>query len=129
MATGQAGSPEMLRRNQVVQMAAHATDVGTATASAGAATLNAYSGKITTEALTTAQDALYTLTITNDKVAAADLVFASVANGTNTQGTTVIKSITPAAGSLVIVVANKHATAEALNGTLKISFHVVKAIA
>ena len=112
-----------------VQATAQATTVGTGTATAGAVTLNAYSGKITTEALTTAQDALYTLTITNNKIAAADLVFASVANGTNAQGTTVIKSIAPAAGSVVIIVANKHATAEALNGTLKISFHVVKAIA
>jgi hypothetical protein len=99
----------------------------TAAATAGAATLSKYSGKITTEALTTAQDAAYTLTLTNTKIAAADIVLASVANGTNTQGTTVVTKVTPAAGSVVIIIHNKHATAQALNGTLVISFVVVKA--
>lgn len=111
-----------------VQYTTATIDAATATATAGAATLNALAGKVTTEALTTAQDAVYTLTITNSTVAAADLVFASVANGTNTQGTTVIKSVKPASSSIVIVIANKHATAEALNGTLVVSFHVVKVI-
>jgi len=95
---------------------------GTATASSGAATLHRRAGKITTEALTTTQNSLYTLTLTNNLIKAADLVFASVADGTNTQGTPMIETIKPAAGSVVIVLANKHATAEALNGTLVISF-------
>lgn len=98
------------------------TNGGTATATAGAATLNNRFGVITSEALTTAQDASYTLTITNSQIAATDMVFASVANGTNTQGTTVITKVTPAAGSLVIIVTNKHASAVALNGTLKIAY-------
>jgi hypothetical protein len=102
------------------------TGVGTATATAGAATLAAVAGKVTTESLTTAQNLFYTLTITNTEIAAADAVFASVANGTNTQGTPMIVRVTPAAGSLVIVVQNKHASAEALNGTLVISFFAVK---
>lgn len=97
-----------------------------AAATAGAATLSALAGKITSEALTTAQDALYTLTITDDLIAAADIVLVSVANGTNTQGTTVVKSVTPGAGSVVVVIANKHATAQALNGTIVVSFLVVK---
>lgn len=95
---------------------------GTATATAGAATLNNRFGKITTEALTTAQDAAYTLTITNSAIAATDMVFVSVANGTNTQGTTVVTKVTAAASSLVIIVHNKHASAQALNGTLVISY-------
>ena len=95
---------------------------GTATASSGAATLHRRAGKITTEGLTTTQNSLYTLTLTNNLIKAADLVFASVADGTNTQGTPMIETIKPAAGSVVIVLANKHATAEALNGTLVISF-------
>ena len=95
---------------------------GTATASAGAATLNNRFGVITSEALTTAQDASYTLTVTNSQIAATDMVFVSVANGTNSQGTTVVTKVTPAAGSLVIIVTNKHASAVALNGTLKIAF-------
>jgi hypothetical protein len=102
------------------------TASGTATATAGAATLNAGRGKITTEALTTAAAASYTLTLTNSAIAAADIVLVSVANGTNTQGITVVQSVTPAAGSVVILINNQHA-AQALNGTLVISFVVVKA--
>ena len=105
-----------------------ATEIGTATASAGAATLSDLCGLITTEALTTAQNGIYTLTITNTKVAAGDLVFAHVYNGTNTQGTPVISRITPGSSSIVIKVNNLHASAEALNGTLKIGFMVVKAL-
>lgn len=101
--------------------------IGTATAASGAATLNALVGKITTESLATAQAGIYTLTITNSKVAAGDVVFASVANGTNTQGTPIIGRVQPAAGSIVIQVINQHATAQALNGTLVVSFFAVDA--
>jgi hypothetical protein len=99
----------------------------TASATAGAATLSKYSGKITSEALTTAQNAIYTLTLTNTKIAAADIVLASVANGTNTQGTPMVGAVTAAAGSVVILIINKHATAQAFNGTIVVSFVVVKA--
>lgn len=95
---------------------------GTATATAGAATLANRFGKITTEALTTAQNGVYTLTITNTTITAADLVLASVANGTNTQGTPIITRVQPSAGSLVILVSNAHASAQALNGTLVVTF-------
>lgn len=95
---------------------------GTATATAGAATLDNRFGKITTEALTTAQNANYTLTITNASIRASDLVFASVANGTNTQGTPIIVRVTPANGSLEIIVRNAHDSVQALNGTLVVSF-------
>jgi hypothetical protein len=95
---------------------------GTATATAGAATLANRFGKITSEALTTAQNANYTLTITNSEIRASDIVFASVANGTNSQGTPIIVRVTPAAGSLVIIVRNAHDSAQALNGTLVVSF-------
>lgn len=98
------------------------TNSGTATAAAGAATLNNRFGVITSEALTTAQNGIYTLTITNSAIRASDLVFASVANGTNSQGSPVVTRIQPAAGSLVILVANLHASAVALNGTLLVSF-------
>lgn len=95
---------------------------GTATAAAGAATLNNRFGKITSESLTTAQDAIYTLTITNSAIRASDLVMASVANGTNTQGTPVVTRVQPADGSLVVLVSNLHASAQALNGTIVVSF-------
>lgn len=101
--------------------------LGAATATAGAATLNSTQGKVTSESLTTAQNAIYTLTITNSAVAASDIAMASVANGTNSAGTPMIGKVTPGASSLVIEVINKHATAVAFNGTVVVSFTVVKA--
>lgn len=101
--------------------------VGSGAETAGAITLSKTVGKITTAALTTAQNAEYTITVTNTLCAAADHVFCSVANGTNTQGTPIVKTVTPAAGSFVIVLKNIHHAAEALNGTLVVSFQIVKA--
>ena len=101
--------------------------VGTAVATAGAATLNAQTGKVTSESLTTAQNVNYTMTITNNQIAAADIVLASIANGTNTQGTPVLLRVTPGAGSVAIVIRNAHESAQALNGTLVVSFQVIKA--
>lgn len=95
----------------------------TAAATSGAATLNTVKGVITSEALTTAAAAVYTLTLTDSKIAAASVVMASLANGTNTQGIPVIEKVTPAAGSVVITVRNNHAS-QALNGTLKVAFAV-----
>lgn len=100
-------------------------ETGTATATAGAATLAKVAGKITSETLSTAAGATYTLTLTNTKIEATDLVFASVAYGTASAGTPAITRVTPAAGSVVIVVQNVHASA-ALNGTIVISFFTVK---
>lgn len=99
---------------------------GTASATTGAATLNKIKGKITSEALTTAAAADYTLTLTNSEIAAADLVLVSVANGTNTTEGLAVNRVQPAAGSAVIHIRNTHASA-ALNGTIVISFMVVKA--
>jgi hypothetical protein len=106
------------------------TEAGTQTATgngttAGAATLAALKGKVTTEALTTAAAAVYTLTLTNAQVVATDIVTASVANGTNTQGAPRIGRVTPGASSAVIEVVNDHA-ADAFNGTLVISFLVTE---
>jgi hypothetical protein len=101
------------------------TGTKTATAVAGAATLNKASGKITTEALTTAAGASYSLTLTNSAIAAADMVFASLANGSNSAGDPVIALVTPGAGFVTIIVNNRHASA-ALNGNLVISFASMK---
>lgn len=92
-----------------------------ATATAGAATLNKNAGTITSESLTTAAAGTYTLTITNSTILATDQVMASVQFGTSTTGQPDIYTVTPAAGSLVIVVGNSAASA-AFNGTIKISF-------
>lgn len=105
-----------------------ATDVGTGTASSAAVTINDLMGLITTESLTTAQNAVATVTLTNSKVAAGDLVFATLGNGTNTQGTPVLTSATVTASTVVFKISNMHASDQALNGTLKIGFMVVKAL-
>ena len=97
----------------------------TATATAGAATLSKSAGVITSEALSTAAGATYTLTLTNTVVATADQVLASVALGTATTGSPVITTVKEGAGSVVIVVQNVHASA-ALNGTIRIKFAVLK---
>ena len=100
-----------------------AITTGTATATAGAATLNTDQGIITSESLTTAAAAAYTLTLTDSKIAATDQIYASVANGTNTQGIPIVGRCTAGAGSATILVYNLHAS-QALNGTIKISFNV-----
>jgi len=99
--------------------------VKTGTAASNAITIQGENLMITTESLTTAQNALYTLTITNASIKATSMVFVTVGNGSNTQGTPMLTKVTPAAGSCVLLVANKHASAEAFNGTLKIGVMVV----
>lgn len=96
---------------------------GTATASAGAATLNANTGEVTTEALTTAAGANYTLTLTNNKITAGSLVLCNITQGSNTTVGSVLWTAVPGSGTIPIVVKNTHATV-ALNGTLKIRFFV-----
>lgn len=97
----------------------------TATAIAGAATLNKSAGVVTSEALTTAAGATYTLTLTDSKIAAADQVFASVNLGAGSGGTPCVASITPGAGQVIIVIQNIHASA-AFNAAIKIAFAVIK---
>lgn len=99
---------------------------GTATATAGAATLANKAGKVTSEALTTAAAAVYTLTITNSAVLAADICQASVAYGTASAGIPAISRVQPAAGSLVVTVQNI-AAAAALNGTIVVAFTCFRA--
>lgn len=98
----------------------------TATATAGAATLNQPSGKVTSEAITTAAGAVYTLTLTNSVIEAADQVYASVSLGAGTGGTAAVCQVKPAAGSCTIAVQNVHGSA-AFNAAIVISYFVVKA--
>jgi len=97
---------------------------GTATAVAGAATLSALRGVVTTEALTTAAAAEYTLTLTNTQIAAGDFVLATADAGAST-GTPGIGGCTVTAGQVVITVTNHHASV-AFNAAIKIGFLVVK---
>lgn len=98
---------------------------GTATAASGAATLNSFSGVVTSEALSTAAAGLYVLTLTNSKIEAGSVVLVSVALGTSTNGVPGVLSVKPSAGSVQIVVQNFH-TSNAFNGTIKVSFLVVQ---
>lgn len=102
-------------------------DTGTKTAAAtsGAATLAKGAGVITSEALTTAAGATYTLTLTDSTIAAADQVFASVQLGSATTGMPTVTTVTPGSGQVIVIVQNVHASA-ALNGTIKIAFAVFK---
>ena len=116
-------------QNQGLRSAVLIQENLTATASSNAATLNAAgSGIITTESLTTAAGSDYTLTLTNNMVAAADIVFATVQLGTSTVGNPFVQRVTPAAGSVVIIVRNgtNNDQSSTLNGTLKIGFLVIK---
>ncbi len=99
------------------------TDTGTATSTAGAATINYQCGIITTEALTTAAGATYTMTLTNSAISASSIVLVTVGKGTATTGEPVVQFVTPASGSCVILIRNV-AAAAALNGTIKIGFTV-----
>lgn len=96
---------------------------GTVTGSSGAATLNQSAGVITTESLTTAAGATFTETLTSSTVAATDICLASVT--TTGTGEPVITKVTPAAGSLVFVVRNNHASA-AFNAALKIAYACIR---
>lgn len=100
-------------------------DSGAVSAVAGAATLNNQGAMvITSEALTTAAGADYVLTLTSNSIAATDMIFASVANGTNTTEGMAINRVQPAAGSAIIRVRNTGAGA--WNGTIVISVLIVK---
>ena len=122
------------RQQQAVRIGVLEQLNNTGTASSGAVTMNAgsslnpmASGIVTSESLSTAQGSPYTLTITNTLIAAADIVVATVQNGTNTGGNPFIKTVTPAAGSVAIIVGNStENTPGSFNGTLKISFFVIK---
>lgn len=102
------------------------TGTKTATAVAGAVTLNKMSGVITTEVLTTAAGATYLLTLTNSDIAAADIVLASVNLGAGTGGVPCVTAVKSGAGSVTILIQNIHATA-AFNAAIVISFAVIKA--
>lgn len=107
------------------QIAAHAVGLmaNTATSTAGAATLSTKSGRVTTEALTTAPGATYTFTLTNTLITAAGPVpQVELIDGTNTGGAVQLTSIANGAGSSVFVFTNVGATA--FNGTMQLAFHV-----
>lgn len=100
-----------------------AVSPSTVTGAANAATCANAFCVVTTESVSTAAGATYTETVTATPVTAASLCFASVAAGGT--GTAAVAKVTPAAGSLVIIVQNIHASV-AFNAALVITYACFK---
>lgn len=98
-------------------------DVSTASATSGAATLNAGVGSVTSESITTAAASTYTLTLKNSKITAKSVVLASAQLGSATTGVPLVETVTATAGQVVIVILNNSGSA-AFNGTIEINFAV-----
>lgn len=96
-----------------------------AAATSGAATLSLPQGVITSEALTTAAGAAYTLTLTNTLITTDSYVSVEVDNGTNTTAGLAKGIVTPGSGTATILVWNRHASV-ALNGTIKIRYAIIQ---
>lgn len=95
------------------------------TAASGAVTVTTTKSTITTDKLTLTAGQTYTLTITDSSATATSRFYPTLRNGTNTtqvplselQSAAYIVSVTPASGSVVVVIGNVNATT-ALNGTV-----------
>lgn len=90
-------------------------------------TCDAYTGVITTFSQTAAAGAEVEFTVTNAKVAATDVIVASIKTHTSA-GTFACSIAAVAAGSFVLRLTNLHAST-AGNGVLIINFVVIKAAA
>ena len=99
-------------------------DRGTATSTAGAATINHQAGVVTTESLTTASGAAYAFTLTNSRIASTSIVLCQLLGGTNTKHGLSFTAV-PGAGSAAISILNNDISAAALNGTLIFGFEVI----
>lgn len=98
--------------------------LGTATGS-NTPTINNGAGIITTAALATAAGGTQAITLTNNRIAAGDQVFASMDNNGST-GQPMIANVQVTAGQAIFVIQNIHASV-ALNAAVKISFLINKA--
>lgn len=127
MPTGEFGVNDQFR-NMQVNVTTLGSEFGTGTASAGAVTLAAYAGKITTNTSSAAADAAYTLTITNSKVVAADMAFVSVTLSSGTAAAYAVKDVLCGAGTLTIQIVNTHASTAWTNAVFIVSFEVRKAL-
>ena len=90
-------------------------------------TCNAYSGVITTVSQTIAHSAEADFVVTNDKVAATDVVLVCI-KSTASAGTFLASVAAVAAGQFTVRLTNLHASA-AGNAALVINFIVLKAVA
>lgn len=99
-------------------------DRGTATSTAGAATINHQSGVVTTEALTTAAASAYAFTLTNSRITTSSIVLLQLMGGTNTTRGIELRAI-PGTGSATLSLYNNNVAGTALNGTLIFGFVVI----
>lgn len=123
--SGTTGTDSTQRQEAVGIGVLEVGQASTATAVAGAATLNQGGGIVTSESITTAAGGFYTLTLTNALIDANTIVFVESWLGTSTTGVASAANSTPGAGSAVILIENVHASA-AFNGTIKIGFFLVR---
>jgi hypothetical protein len=119
--TGAAPQSVAVSLFQIAALAA-AMSVNTQTSTVGAATAQTLTGRIVTEALTTAAGATYTMTLTSALITALSNIQVAVASLTNTIPGLVVQSVTPAAGTAVILIRNNGTAA--LNGTILISYQI-----
>jgi len=97
----------------------------TGTCSSNAVTLNKLVGLITTDSLTTPVGSTYTCTVTAAAVKATSIISASIWNLSDvTQARMAVQSITPAAGSWVIVF--KNVGAATASGTWTFGFQIIE---
>jgi hypothetical protein len=99
-------------------------DRGTATSTAGAATVNHQSGVITTEILSTAAASAYSFTLTNSRITTASIVILMLMGGTNTTRGIELRAV-PGSGSATLSLYNNNVAGTALNGTLIFGFVVI----
>lgn len=92
----------------------------TANATAGKAVAHGEAALITTEALSQAAGATYTLTVGNSQIMPSSIIIPVISNGSNTQGDPSLATVTVSLGKAVINIINRHAS-QALNGTLQIA--------
>lgn len=100
-------------------------DVGVGTCVSNAVTLNTLVMLVTTEALTTAAGASQAITVTSNKISAADVALVTRAGGTSTTGSVEISAVCTA-NTLTITLTNRHATV-AFNGTFILAVQGIKA--
>lgn len=109
---------------EVFNMARLKVGSRTGTCSSNAVTVNAASGVITTEALTTAAGSTYTCTLTSNKITAGAMVYAIVdANGSAGTPALANVTVTGASHTAAFIVQNIHSSTQ-LNSAVKIYFLV-----
>ncbi len=89
---------------------------------AGNVTSTTQSGVLTTEALTTAQYALYNIVMTNSIISATSTILLTVADGTNTTEGFIAKVVSVSSEAAIFAICNLNSSA--LNGTVKLHYTI-----